>query len=331
MPRRERGGLGGVDGAAARCGRPQTAQHVEKAVDVHGFGQAIVDRLRDDRMIHRNFDVARRERLGAGERRGKRSRRADRRRASGASGAGVRLPPRTRSSSSARARSSATASRTSAPPAPPARARRGRCRDADSRTRRRAGSCAAVPSERTIASSLAAAWSSKPKPQQKRLRSASPHARLIRDAERRVHDELHAAALVEEALENHALSASGRRRAPARPASTYSAIWTAPPRLAVADASRRDLAALASRASLFPQGADLRRKLARAAGRFAEPERNRRGRALGVGDAHDAAARRAECATRRCRAGRCRRRSTRSAKSSLTVPTSVPSGSRITW
>jgi hypothetical protein len=38
----------------------------------------------------------------------------------------------------------------------------------------RAGSCAAVPSESTMASSLAAACSSKPKPRQMRLRSARP-------------------------------------------------------------------------------------------------------------------------------------------------------------
>ena len=73
-------------------------------------------------------------------------------------------------------------------------------------------------------SSVAAACSSKLNDRQKRLRSARPQA-VDAAAERRVHDELHAAALVEEPLGDDAWSASaprrarcGRRRCSRRPA-----------------------------------------------------------------------------------------------------------------
>ena len=56
------------------------------------------------------------------------------------------------------------------------------------------------PSDSTMPSSVAAAWSSKSKERQNRLRSASPQARLIRPAERRVNHQLHPAGVVEETL-----------------------------------------------------------------------------------------------------------------------------------
>ena len=72
-----------------------------------------------------------------------------------------------------------------------------------------------LPSESTIASSVAAACSSMLNDAQKRLRSASPNAAVHARAERRVHHELHAAGLVEEALGEQLLAASARSRPPA--------------------------------------------------------------------------------------------------------------------
>ena len=69
------------------------------------------------------------------------------------------------------------------------------------------------PSESSTPSSVAAACSSKSKVRQKRLRSARPQARLMRRAEGRVDDELHAARLVEEALGDHACRGWAPRRA----------------------------------------------------------------------------------------------------------------------
>ena len=51
--------------------------------------------------------------------------------------------------------------------------------------------------------SVAAACSSKLNPRQKRLRSASPHALLIRPPNGCVEHELHSSALVEESLRDH--------------------------------------------------------------------------------------------------------------------------------
>ena len=67
-----------------------------------------------------------------------------------------------------------------------------------------------------------------------------------------------------------------------------------------------------------------RRQLARARRRLAEPERDRRRRAVRVLDAHRGPPRRGGCATSGCRAGRCRRAMLSMAKSSFTVPTSEP-------
>ena len=66
------------------------------------------------------------------------------------------------------------------------------------------------PSESTIASSVAAAWSSKLNVRQNRLRSASPSARLMRPPNGECTHELHAAGLVEEPLE-HELLLRGHR------------------------------------------------------------------------------------------------------------------------
>ena len=78
---------------------------------------------------------------------------------------------------------------------------------------RRAGTSATSPSDRMMPSSVAAACSSKLKLWQNFLRSARPHARLTRLPNGACSDELHAAALVEEALERRAFRRSARRRA----------------------------------------------------------------------------------------------------------------------
>ena len=160
----------------------QPAQDLQEAVDVHGLGQAVLDRLAHDRVLHRDLDRAAGQRLRAREHLGKGRGQQVVRPHPQQSGAGTFLPPR-------RPLEQQRALRVPAP----ARLehRRGqqrldedlarRRRGGGSRRRPRAGSCAAGPSERTIASSFAAACSSKPKPTQKRLRSARPQARLIRE------------------------------------------------------------------------------------------------------------------------------------------------------
>ena len=66
------------------------------------------------------------------------------------------------------------------------------------------------PSDSTTVSSSAAACSSKSNETQKRLRSASPSARLIATPEGRVNDELGSLAVVEAALDDDAARGSGR-------------------------------------------------------------------------------------------------------------------------
>jgi hypothetical protein len=67
-------------------------------------------------------------------------------------------------------------------------------------------------------------------------------------------------------------------------------------------------------------------ELVRAARRLAEPERNRRRLPLRIVDAMRPGLDSAESGTTCCRAGKCRRRGSSMAKSSLTVPTSWPRG-----
>ena len=116
-----------------------------------------------------------------------------------------------------RRRPSASACRTSARRAAPGSAPRARCSNADSARTSSSGKLCAVGSESTMASSVAAACSSKLNLRQKRLRSARPQARLMPAAERRVDDELHAAGLVEEALEARSSRCVGSSRAPHAP------------------------------------------------------------------------------------------------------------------
>jgi hypothetical protein len=65
--------------------------------------------------------------------------------------------------------------------------------------------------------------------------------------------------------------------------------------------------------------------------RFAEPERNAGRLAFRIFDAHAACFDAENLVRTCCRAGRCRPRDFRWRKSSLSVPTKMPAGSRITW
>ncbi len=73
------------------------------------------------------------------------------------------------------------------------------------------------PSEMTMPLSVAAACSSKLNERQKRLRSASPQARLMRAPNGAWMHELHAAAFVEEALGHHAAASVGMAPSAALP------------------------------------------------------------------------------------------------------------------
>ena len=167
---------------------------------------------------------------------------------------------------------------------------RARWRDSGSRRPRRSSKLCCGPSERTIASSFAAAWSSKPKPTQKRFRSARPHARLIFEPN---------GACTTSCMPP--LSSKKRSRMTRFCVGTAPSAWR--PGLDVlgdldGGAFGQRLAAFGIRkcrgrsspaaAHSLPQVADLRRELARPAGRLAEPERKRRRLALRVRDADDA-------------------------------------------
>ena len=55
-PARERRRLGRVDRDALDRAVAQPAQHLEEPVDVHRLGQAVLDRLAHDRVVHRDLD-----------------------------------------------------------------------------------------------------------------------------------------------------------------------------------------------------------------------------------------------------------------------------------
>ena len=117
-----------------------------------------------------------------------------------------------------------------------------------------------------MASSLAAACSSKPKPTQNRFRSASPNAPVDAATKRRVHDEL---ALVEEPLDHDPLDGGDGAKARAGPLS-------------------RVLAQVDVRAAGLPHLRHERRQFRGPRWGFAEPERDGRGRAFRVGHTHHA-------------------------------------------
>ena len=157
-------------------------------------------------------------------------------------------------------------------------------------------------------------------------------------AERRVQHQLHAARLVEEPLEHERLLRRHRRRARGGRRPRYAtACSAAPPSRAPVslrqpcDRSGRRHPGSSSRLSTVrAQIADRARQLVAPRRRLAEPERNGRRRALRVGDA-DRRRRDLQDPPRRvARAGRCRRRMLSIAKSSLSVPMNVSSGSRTT-
>src|SRR5262249_23638934 len=50
---------------------PQAPEHLEEAVNIHGLGQAVLDRLPDERILERHLNIAGRQRLAARQDRGK--------------------------------------------------------------------------------------------------------------------------------------------------------------------------------------------------------------------------------------------------------------------
>ena len=192
--------------------------------------------------------------------------------------------------------------------AAPARASRARSRGAGSAARPRAGSCAAGrararPRRRSPPPGARSRSGGRSACAAQAERAVDPAA------ERRVDHELHAARLVEEALEDEV--ALGRQRRRARRARPRGSATISRRRPGVdAGLGREPVAAAgASRGSepLVQRRAERRhlgRQLRGARRRLAEPERHGRRRALGVDHAHDARPRRGGCATRCCRAGR---------------------------
>ena len=183
-------------------------EHGAQAVDVHRLVQAVVDGLVDQRMVGQ-LDRARcgcrRSRAAPGRPPPAGPRRA----CAGCIGHPLAAAVK-RSSASARvAFQRQRVPNIGAASAACTRSSSRRCGPHHAGTRSSSGKLCCSPSESTMPSSVAAACSSKSKLTQKRLRSARPQARLMRAAERRVQHELHAAALVEEALGDDASSQVG--------------------------------------------------------------------------------------------------------------------------
>ena len=320
-----------LDRAVARS-RSSTAR---RPVDVHRLVQAVAHRLAHQRVVG-HLDAARRRGCpGSAACAGKTaaSRSSARMRCSGG---GTRLPPRQRSSASdARRRSSASASRTSAPAARPGSAapRRSLGRARSSKTVS-SGKLCCGPSESTMPSSVAAACSSKSNDAAEPLAQRQAPGAVDAPAERRVDDELHAARLVEEALGDDARLRRHARRAPRAPPRRSRAAAAAPravERARRASSQRGRVVAVARRprATLCAQRRDLG-ATARACAPGASPSQNGivGGGAVRVLDADRARSRRGGCATRCCRAGRCRPPSTRWRSPRRRVPIVGPVGLR---
>ena len=176
---RERRRLGELARDHADLAALEPGEDALEPLDVHRLVQAVDDRLRDERMVG-NLDVAGGEVLAAGDLIGK-----DRRQqVLGVHALQLRceLPPaaeaqeRERAVAFQRQRVANIGASSSAWTSSGAY----RLRAADTERRPRARSCGWSTSDRTIASSVAAACSSKLNLRQNRLRSASPHARLMR-------------------------------------------------------------------------------------------------------------------------------------------------------
>ena len=338
-------GAGGV--ARPRCGsspRSIALEHRAQAVEVHRLVQAVVrsSRAPAGGPAARSAPPAMFSWQAAcvGEHRGQQvvgPHALDRRRHALAAAVTAAAPARA-------SRSSASAWRTSARPAAACASISRAVAVAPCAKTSSSGKLCCAPSESTMPSSVAAACSSKSKVRQKRLRSASPQARLMRPPK---------GAWITSCmppLSSKKRSATrsrcvGRRRARPRLGDVGNdLLGTGPVEAALVLQTRRADSASPSgeaargrsthdsprRARPPPQLADLGRQLGGARRRLAQPERDRRRRALRV---H----RRARVPTRRGGSARSvlpRRKMSpamlSTAKSSLTVPTKVPAGSATT-
>ncbi len=187
------------------------------------------------------------------------------------------------------------------------------------------------PSDRMIASSFAAAWSSKPNPTQKRLRRARPHARLMREPK---------GAWTTSCMpplsskKRSRITRRGVGTAPSawRPASAYSAICAAPASgRAEPHDSARNAAAASSRSAHSSRSRPISAESSRVRPGASPSQNGREG-----GAPFASATRTMPGSTRSTRQDALPSWNTSppldsTAQSSLTVPTSVPSGSRRTW
>jgi hypothetical protein len=286
-PAREGGGLDGVHRPPLDAAVVERAQDLQESLRVHGLGQAVLDRLAHDRVLHRHLDRPSRQRLRAGEDLGER-RGQEVGRAHAQQGGGHPLPV-------ARALQEQRPLRVPAP----ARLEHGSGQQGLDEDVAGSGRLQVLEDVGELEAVL------RPQRQDDRLLvggrlqlEAEPDAELLAQgqapgpvdarAERRVHYELHAAALVEEPLEHHALLRGHRAERP-------------PPRLHVVGElhgrtlRQRGAAGLLEERGrrlllrrLLAEDGDLRRQLAGAAGRLPQPEGQGRRLPLGVGDAHDA-------------------------------------------
>ncbi len=193
--------------------RVHALEQRHQPVDVHRLVEAVVDRLAHQRVVGDLDGPGGGVLLAAGQRREHRRHEVVGLHALDGRRVACR-PPRWRSTTSARSRFQRQRTWNIGESEQRLGQRlRGRRRGREKCGTSSSGKLCCGPSDSTMASSLAAAWSSKSKRRQKRLRSARPRARLIRPPNGRVDDELHAARLVEEALEHHVAAASAPRRA----------------------------------------------------------------------------------------------------------------------
>ncbi len=199
-----------------RCGsrRLRCLRAASQAIEIHGLMQAVVDGFADQRMI-RDADFAG-QIFRAGHLIRETRRRADRRSACAEWARALCLPPRKRRIASARdafqrqravnigAASSAWVSTCSSV-----------CGFRNSNTSSSGNACCSL-SEMSMPLSVAAACSSKLKVRQKRLRSASPQARLMRVPKGACNHQLHAAGLHRRTARRRRWFATAARPAPPR-------------------------------------------------------------------------------------------------------------------
>ncbi len=294
---RERRRLDGVDGPALDAAVLQGLDDLEEPVHVHRFGEAVLDGLAHDRVIHRHFDRSARQRLRAGQDLRERAREQV-----------VRAHAQERGRdllAVARALQHERALRVPAP----ARLEHRRGQERLDQGLAGRGRLQVVEDLAQLEAVLRAQGEHDGFLVRRRLQlEAEAHAELLAQGqspgavdlgpEGRVQDELHAAALVEEALQHDPLLRRDGAQGLASRLHVLRDLERRPFRQGRTTGGLQESRGRVLAARLLAQGRDLRGQLARAAGRLAEPERQRRWLALGVGHA-DHSRRHAQDAPRR--------------------------------